>query len=73
MLIKLTGEQNQELQVRYKKAVDNALKYRQLAKMDSDPHSHYYAGFWDAWGQATAYYLLGQFELDPRLKEQIYG
>lgn len=69
MLIKLTSEQNQELQARYKKAVDNALKYRQLAKMDSDPHSHYYDWFWDAWGQATAYFLLGEFELDPRLKE----
>ena len=68
MLIKLTGEQNQELQARYKEAVDNALKYKQLAKKDSNPHSHYYDLFWDEWGQATAYYLLGQFEMDPRLK-----
>ena len=69
MLEGLTKKQNEELQASYKKAVDNALKYKQLAKMDSDPHSHYYDWFWDAWGQATAYYLLCDFELDPRLKE----
>ena len=73
MLIKLTNEQNQELQARYKEAVDNALECKQLANMNPNLRSYYCDMFWDNWGQATAYYLLGQFELDPRLKEQIYG
>ena len=69
MLIKLTSEQNQELQARYNEAVDNALEYKQLANMNPNLRSYYYDLFWDNWGQATAYYLLGEFELDSRLKE----
>lgn len=73
MLIKLTSEQNQELQARYKEAVDNALEYKQLANINPNLRSYYDDLFWDKWGQATAYFLLGQFELDLRLKELIYG
>ena len=69
MLIKLTGEQNQELQARYTEAVDKALEYKQLANINPNLRSYYDGLFWDKWGQATAYFLLGQFELDPRLKE----
>lgn len=69
MLIKLTDEQNQELQARYKEAVDKALEYKQLANMNPNLRSYYYDLFWDKWGQATAYFLLGEFELDSRLKE----
>lgn len=69
MLEGLTKKQNQELQARYKEAVDNALEYKQLANMNPNLHSYYYDLFWDKWGQATAYFLLGEFELDSRLKE----
>ena len=69
MLEGLTKKQNQELQVRYKKTVDNALEYKQLANMNPNLRSYYYDLFWDKWGQATAYYLLGEFDIDPRLKE----
>lgn len=69
MLIKLTNEQNQELQARYKEAVDNALEYKQLANMNPNLRSYYYDLFWNKWGQATAYYLLGEFDIDPMLKE----
>ena len=72
MLIKLTGEQNQELQVRYKKSVDKALEYKQLANINPNLRSYYDDLFWDKWGQATAYFLLGQFELDSRIKNLIY-
>jgi hypothetical protein len=73
MLIKLTDEQNQELQARHKEAVDKALEYKQLANINPNLRSYYDDLFWDKWGQATAYFLLGQFELDLRLKELIYG
>lgn len=69
MLIKLTDEQNQELQARYKEAVDKALEYKQLANINPNLRSYYDDLFWDKWGQATAYYLLGEFDIDPRLKE----
>lgn len=41
MLIKLTSEQNQELQARYKEAVDNALEYKQLANINPNLRSYY--------------------------------
>lgn len=73
MLKGLTKKQNEELQDRYKEAVDKALEYKQLANINPNLRSYYDDLFWDKWGQATAYFLLGQFELDSRLKELIYG
>ena len=73
MLEGLTKKQNEELQARYTEAVDKVLEYKHLANINPNLRSYYEDLFWDKWGQATAYFLLGEFELDPRLKEQIYG
>lgn len=71
MLKGLTKEQNELLQDRYKKALDEAFKYRALAKKDDVLRSHYWDMFFSEWGEATAYYLLGKFEQDPRIKELV--
>lgn len=69
MLIKLTGEQNEELEDRYKEAVNECLRYEKLAKDNPHLRPLYDRYAIEEFGKAAAYYLLGDFELEPRIEE----
>lgn len=69
MLIKLTDEQNEELEDRYKEAVNECLRYEKLAKDNPHLRPLYDRYAIEEFGKAAAYYLLGDFELEPRIEE----
>lgn len=69
MLIKLTKEQNEELEDRYKGSVNECLRYEKLAKDNPHLRPLYDRYAIEEFGKAAAYYLLGDFELEPRIEE----
>ena len=69
MLEGLTKEQNEELEDRYKEAVNECLRYEKLAKDSPHLRPLYDRYAIEEFGKAAAYYLLGDFELEPRIEE----